>query len=135
MYPAKHFVVAEEKIEAAMQNIRHELDEWAPQLSELERQRITQQVTYDLEMIGELGYCSGIENYSRHFEHREVGTPPFTLLDFSRKISCSLLTKVTDRTASANAMFKGDLARKKNLVDFGFRLPSAYKQTIKVPRV
>jgi len=126
VYPAKHFVVAEEKIEAAMQNIRHELDEWAPQLSELERQRITQRVTYDLEMIGELGYCSGIENYSRHFEHREVGTPPFTLLDFFPKDFLFIIDESHQTVPQAHAMFKGDLARKKNLVDFGFRLPSAY---------
>ena len=113
VYPAKHFVVAEEKIEAAMQNIRHELDEWAPQLSELERQRITQRVTYDLEMIGELGYCSGIENYSRHFEHRKVGTPPFTLLDFFPKDFLFIIDESHQTVPQAHAMFKGDLARKR----------------------
>jgi len=126
VYPAKHFVVGEDKIEKAMQDIRNELDKWAPQLSELERQRVTQRVTYDLEMISELGYCNGIENYSRHFDGRKKGTPPFTLLDFFPENFLFIIDESHQTIPQSHAMYKGDLARKKNLVDFGFRLPSAY---------
>ncbi len=126
IFPAKQFVVPEDKVLKAIDDIKDELANWAPGLQELERQRIKQRTKYDLEMIKEMGYCSGIENYSRHFEGRKKGTPPHTLLDFFPKDFLLIIDESHQTIPQSHAMYKGDLARKKNLVDFGFRLPCAY---------
>lgn len=126
IYPAKQFVVPEEKTINAIQAIKDELKERLPELQELEKQRLKQRVKYDLEMIEELGYCSGIENYSRLFEGRKKGTPPHTLLNYFPEDFLLIIDESHQTIPQANAMYKGDYARKKNLVDFGFRLPSAF---------
>ena len=126
VYPAKQFVVPEEKIVNAIEEIKDELKDRLKNLSELEAQRLKQRVKYDLEMIEELGYCSGIENYSRHFEGRLKGTPPHTLLNYFPDDFLLIIDESHQSVPQANAMYKGDFARKKNLIDFGFRLPSAY---------
>ncbi len=134
-FPAKHYVVGEAARERAFTSIRRELDE---QLAEFERhgkvvehERLRRRVTYDLEMIKNIGYCNGIENYSRHFEGRAAGEPAFTLLDYFR--SCvgegrKFLTIVDESHVTIpqiRGMFHGDRARKDTLVEHGFRLPSA----------
>ncbi|MAG60822.1 excinuclease ABC subunit B [archaeon] len=126
IYPAKQFVVPEEKTINAIQAIRDELKQRLRELQELEKQRLKQRVKYDLEMIEELGYCSGIENYSRHFEGRKEGTPPHTLLNYFPDDFLLIIDESHQSIPQSNAMYKGDYARKKNLIDFGFRLPSAF---------
>ncbi len=126
IFPAKQFVVPAEKQQKALSLIRAELEEWAPTLGLLERERLTRRVRYDLEMIEELGYCSGIENYSRHFDGRLVGEKPYTLLDYFPPDFFLIIDESHQSIPQANAMYKGDYARKKNLVDFGFRLPCAF---------
>lgn len=126
IFPAKQYVVPEEKIKKALGNIRTELKQRVIELPELERQRIEQRTKYDLEMIEELGYCSGIENYSRHFEGRAPGSAPKTLLHFFPEEFLLIIDESHQSIPQSNAMYKGDFARKKNLVDFGFRLPSAF---------
>lgn len=126
IFPAKQFVVPKEKHEKAISAIKEELEKWAPSLGLLEKQRLTQRVKYDLEMIEELGYCSGIENYSRHFDGRAVGVKPYVLLDYFPKEFLLIIDESHQTIPQAHAMYKGDYARKKNLVDFGFRLPSAF---------
>ncbi|OGX06465.1 MAG: excinuclease ABC subunit B [Omnitrophica WOR_2 bacterium GWA2_47_8] len=126
IFPAKQFVVPKEKQKKAIGQIREELKGRMPQLAELERQRLSQRVRYDLEMIGELGYCSGIENYSRHFDGRKPGEPPFVLLNYFPKDFLFIIDESHQSIPQSHGMYKGDFARKKNLVDFGFRLPCAY---------
>jgi len=125
IFPAKQFAVPEKKQEAAVQSIRDELEEVLPTLAELERQRLSKRVKYDLEMIQEVGFCSGIENYSRHFDGREAGVPPYTLLDYFPKDFTLIIDESHQSIPQSNAMYKGDYARKKNLIEHGFRLPSA----------
>lgn len=126
LYPAKQFAVTDEKIKSALDNIRAELDDWLPQLSLLEAERLKRRTKYDLEMIEEVGYCSGIENYSRHFEQRAVGTPPHTLLDYFGDDFLLIIDESHQTIPQAHGMYNGDYARKKNLVDYGFRLPCAF---------
>jgi excinuclease ABC subunit B len=126
IYPAKQFVVPEEKTINAIQEIKDELKTRLPELQALEKQRLKQRVKYDLEMIEELGYCSGIENYSRHFEGRDEGTPPHTLLNYFPDDFLLIIDESHQTIPQSHAMYKGDYARKKNLIDFGFRLPSAF---------
>lgn len=126
IFPAKQFVVPEEKHNRAIQKIKEELEQRLPELPELERQRLRKRVKYDLEMIEELGYCSGIENYSRFFDGREKGTPPFVLLDYFPKDFLLIIDESHQSIPQAKAMYKGDYSRKKNLIDYGFRLPSAF---------
>jgi excinuclease ABC subunit B len=126
LYPARQYVVPEEKQDRALRQIRQELEERLPMLPPLEAQRLKQRTNYDLEMIREVGFCSGMENYSRHFDGRSSGEPPFTLMDYFPK-DCLLIIDESHQTIpQARAMYNGDYARKKNLVDFGFRLPSAF---------
>ena len=100
---------------------------WLPNLpGELERQRLTSRTNYDLEMIQELGYCSGIENYSRHFDGRKSGQPPYCLLDFFGNDYLLVIDESHVTLPQLRGMYKGDYSRKKNLVDYGFRLPSAF---------
>lgn len=126
VFPAKQFVVPQEKQERAVAAIKDELEEWAPELPELERQRLTKRVRYDLEMIEELGYCSGIENYSRHFDNRAPGEKPYTLLDYFPENFLLIVDESHQTIPQSHGMYKGDYSRKKNLVDYGFRLPCAF---------
>ncbi|MBI2484234.1 excinuclease ABC subunit UvrB [Candidatus Uhrbacteria bacterium] len=131
IYPAKPFVAPEEKRKSAISSIREELRTRLPQLGMLEAHRLEQRTQYDLEMIEQLGYCKGIENYSRHFDGRPMGKPPFCLLDFFRSnpFSKEFLICIDESHATIpqiQGMHRGDYARKRNLVDYGFRLPSAY---------
>lgn len=126
IFPAKHYVVGDERRQSAITAIRQELDEWLPNLpSELERHRLTSRTNYDTEMIQELGYCQGIENYSRHFDGRNPGDPPYCLLDFFGEDFILVIDESHVTIPQLHAMFNGDYARKKTLIDYGFRLPSA----------
>ncbi|MGD6934963.1 MAG: excinuclease ABC subunit UvrB [Candidatus Bathyarchaeia archaeon] len=125
IYPARQYVVPQEKHERAIAQIRQELEERLEVLPPLEAQRLKQRVNYDLEMINELGFCAGIENYSRHFDGRAEGEPPFTLMDYFPKDYLLIIDESHQTIPQAHAMYNGDYSRKKNLVDFGFRLPSA----------
>ena len=126
VFPAKHYIVEESVRQNAMDTIRKELEERLPQLSQLEAQRLRDRTRYDLEMIEELGYCSGVENYSRHFDGRRPGQKAFCLLDFFGP-DCLLVVDESHVTLpQLHAMYKGDRSRKDSLVTHGFRLPSAY---------
>ncbi len=125
LYPARQYVVPQEKHERALQKIKEELEEQLPRLPPLEAQRLKQRTNYDLEMIKELGFCSGMENYSRHFDGRSTGEPPFTLMDYFPKDYLLIIDESHQTIPQSRAMYNGDYARKKNLIDFGFRLPSA----------
>ncbi len=130
IFPATHYVVEKEKRDACLDRIRADMVEQVELFSQqgklLEAQRLKERVSYDLEMIKEMGYCSGIENYSRYFDGREVGQPPYTLLDFFPKDFLLFVDESHMTLPQVRAMFNGDLSRKVNLVDYGFRLPSAY---------
>ncbi|MGH9975776.1 MAG: excinuclease ABC subunit UvrB [Nitrososphaeraceae archaeon] len=126
IFPAKHYVVGDDRRHSAITAIREELEEWLPSLpSELERQRLTSRTNYDTEMIQELGYCQGIENYSRHFDGRKPGDPPYCLLDFFGEDFMLVIDESHVTIPQLHAMFNGDYGRKKTLIDYGFRLPSA----------
>lgn len=131
IFPAKPFMAPEEKRKRAIESIRAELAERLPHMGLIESHRLEQRTNYDLEMMEQLGYCKGIENYSRHFDGRTAGEPPFTLMDFFKHnpfsddfLICLDESHVT--VPQVRGMYFGDLARKKNLVDYGFRLPSAF---------
>lgn len=127
IFPAKHFVTTEEKKQSAMASINAELHEWLPKIENpLYQDRLVKRVTHDLEMINELGYCSGIENYSAHFEGRKSGEAPFCLFDFFPKDFLFIIDESHIAIPQLRGMYAGDRARKKSLIDFGFRLPSAY---------
>ena len=126
IYPAKHYLVASDVRKKAVESIRNELKERLPQLRELERQRLEMRTKYDLEMIEELGYCSGIENYSRHFDGRMEGEPPFCLLDFFGDDFLLVVDESHVTLPQLHGMYNGDHTRKKSLIDYGFRLVSAF---------
>ncbi len=126
IFPAKQFVAEDEKRKRAMEAIRTELEQQLPKLADLEAHRLKKRVMYDLEMLKEVGYCSGIENYSRHFDGRDPGVPPYTLLNYFPKDFLFIIDESHQSIPQSRAMYHGDYARKKNLVDFGFRLPSAF---------
>jgi excinuclease ABC subunit B len=126
LYPARQYVVPQEKIDRAFEHIKQELAERLTELPPLEAQRLKQRTNYDLEMIKEVGFCAGIENYSRHFDGRHDGEPPFTLMDYFPKDYLFIIDESHQTIPQSRAMYNGDYARKKNLVDFGFRLPSAF---------
>src|SRR5919106_1297051 len=114
-------------IVSTVSSIRRELETWLPNLpGELERQRLNSRTNYDLEMIQELGYCSGIENYSRHFDGRMPGQPPYCLLDFFGNDFLLVIDESHVTLPQLRGMYQGDYTRKKSLVDYGFRLPSAF---------
>ncbi len=125
LYPARQYVVPEEKHALALEHIKQELERRLPELPPLEAHRLKQRTNYDLEMIKEIGYCGGMENYSRHFDGRNPGEPPFTLIDYFPKDFLLIIDESHQTIPQARAMYNGDYSRKKNLVDFGFRLPSA----------
>ena len=126
IFPAKHYLVAKDVREKAVTSIKEELKQRLPQLNELERQRLEMRTKFDLEMIEELGYCSGIENYSRHFDGRKPGEKAFCLLDFFGKDFLLVIDESHATLPQLHGMYKGDHSRKKELIDYGFRLPSAY---------
>ncbi len=129
IYPAKPFVVPENRLKPAMESIRQELEKRLPELDTIEAYRLKQRTNYDLEMLEQLGYCKGMENYSRHFDNRKPGQPPFTLIDFFEYAAKDWLLVIDESHQSIpqiGGMYHGDFARKKNLIDYGFRLPSAY---------
>ena len=126
IYPAKHYLVAADVRKTAVQSIRNELKQRLTELPELERQRLEMRTKYDLEMIEELGYCSGIENYSRHFDGRNPGEPPFCLLDFFGEDFLLVIDESHVTLPQLHGMYNGDHTRKKSLIDYGFRLTSAF---------
>jgi excinuclease ABC subunit B len=129
IYPAKHFITEEEKLKAAIHDIEAELAErlsWLRSQDKLlEAQRLEQRTHYDLEMLREVGYCAGIENYSRHLDQRPAGSPPWTLMDYFPPDFLLVIDESHMTVPQIRGMFAGDLSRKQNLVDYGFRLPSA----------
>jgi excinuclease ABC subunit B len=129
IYPARHFVTPPEQIESALNSIKHELDEQLKvmdaQKKLLEFERLKRRTTYDMEMIKEVGYCTGIENYSRHFDGRAPGQAPNTLLDYFPKDFLLVIDESHVTVPQINGMYNGDKARKDILVEHGFRLPSA----------
>lgn len=126
IFPAKHFVTTEEKKQAALESIQAELDEYLPTMTNpLYQERLKQRVSHDLEMISELGYCSGIENYSSHFDGRASGESPFCLFDFFPKDFLCIIDESHIALPQLRGMYAGDRARKKSLIEYGFRLPSA----------
>jgi excinuclease ABC subunit B len=126
VFPARHFVMKKEEIDDALGAIKEELDERIPELGMLEAHRLKQRTLYDLEMMQETGYCKGIENYSRHFEQRQKGTPPFVLLDYFPEDFLLIIDESHQTIPQLHGMQHGDYTRKKNLVDYGFRLPSSF---------
>ena len=130
IYPASHYVASREKLERAMAEIRRECDgqvEWfRSQEKLLEAQRIAQRTNYDLEMLTEIGFCNGIENYSRVIQGRQPGTPPTTLLDYFPEDFLMFIDESHVTLPQTRAMYAGDRSRKDALVNYGFRLPSAY---------
>jgi excinuclease ABC subunit B len=129
VFPRTHYVTPRERLMQAMENIRVELDERVKELRAqdrlLEAQRLSQRTMFDLEMIAELGYCNGIENYSRHLSGRLPGQPPPTLIDYFPKDFLLVIDESHQTVPQVKAMWGGDRARKTTLVDYGFRLPSA----------
>lgn len=129
IFPASHYVTAPEKMQLAIQRIEKELEERLAELKRedklLEAQRLEQRMNYDLEMLREMGFCTGIENYSRHLSLREAGSTPFTLIDFFPEDFLIIADESHVSIPQIRAMYEGDRSRKTTLVDFGFRLPSA----------
>ena len=129
IYPAKHFITSPPRLKEALEKIQKELedqvDRFKQQDKPLEAERIQQRTRYDMEMLRELGYCNGIENYSRHLTGREAGEPPACLLDYFPDDFWIIIDESHVTLPQVRGMFEGDRARKQTLVDFGFRLPSA----------
>jgi excinuclease ABC subunit B len=129
VYPRTHYVTPRSQLLAAVDGIRAELDARLAELNAagklLEAQRLAQRTNYDLEMLTELGYCQGIENYSRHLTGRAAGEPPPTLLDYFPADFLCIIDESHVTVPQVGGMFHGDRSRKQTLVDFGFRLPSA----------
>ncbi|WP_292484927.1 excinuclease ABC subunit UvrB [Methanohalobium sp.] len=130
IYPAKHFVMPQEQIDRAMDSIEAELEEQVSRFEannqQLESQRLVQRTNFDMEMLREIGYCSGIENYSRHFDGRRPGDPPYSLLDFFPDDYLIFIDESHVTIPQIGGMYNGDKSRKDSLVEYGFRLPSAY---------
>jgi len=129
IFPAKHFITDEEKLKQAIADIDEELNEQVSLFNKqgklLEAQRIEQRCKYDLEMLREIGYCSGIENYSRHLDQRPVNSPPWTMMDYLPQDYLLILDESHMTVPQIRGMFNGDRSRKATLVEYGFRLPSA----------
>jgi len=130
IYPATHWVASEARLITAVENIEAELEDRLEYLRKhdklLEVQRLEQRTRYDIEMLREVGYCSGIENYSRHFDGREPGDPPYTLLDYFPEDYLLVVDESHQTIPQLRGMWAGDRSRKENLVTYGFRLPCAY---------
>lgn len=129
LFPATHFMTNEDQLSGAIDRIKAEMDDQVKKFEKegklLEAERIKQRTTYDLEMLREVGYTNGIENYSRQMENRKAGEPPYTLLDFFPKDSLILIDESHATVPEIRAMYNGDRNRKQTLIDYGFRLPSA----------
>jgi excinuclease ABC subunit B len=129
IYPAKHFITEEEKLQEAIRSVEIELNDRLVHLRSqnklLEAQRLEQRTLYDLEMLREVGYCAGIENYSRHMDQRPVGSPPWTLMDYFPGDYLLVIDESHMTIPQVRGMFNGDRSRKETLVEYGFRLPSA----------
>ena len=130
IFPATHYAIEREKMAAKLDEIRRDMAKQAEMFEEqgklLEAERIRQRTTYDIEMLSELGYCSGIENYSRYFDGRKPGQPPFTLLDYFPKDYLMFIDESHVTLPQVRGMNRGDFSRKDMLVKYGFRLPAAY---------
>ena len=126
IFPAKHYLIAKDVRKNAINSIKDELKKRLPELNELEKQRLEMRTIYDLEMIEVLGYCSGIENYSRHFDGRKAGEKAFCLMDFFGDDYLLVIDESHVTLPQLHGMYKGDHSRKNQLVTYGFRLPSAY---------
>jgi excinuclease ABC subunit B len=126
VYPARHFVIPHEKLAPAIVSIKEELGQRLPQLEMVEAHRLKQRTLYDMEMIQETGFCKGIENYSVYFEERQRGEKPFCLLDYFKEDFLIVIDESHQTIPQLHGMYRGDYTRKKNLVDYGFRLPSAF---------
>lgn len=130
IFPASHYVVRDSNLENTLEKIKNDMVEqerlFLSQGKLIEAQRIRERVSYNLEMIREIGYCSGIENYSRYFDGRKPGEPPFTLLDYFPKDFILFIDESHMTIPQVRGMYNGDRARKTNLVEYGFRLPAAY---------
>ncbi|MFN2126781.1 MAG: excinuclease ABC subunit UvrB, partial [Anaerolineales bacterium] len=129
IYPARHFITEDEKLKQAIRDIEEELAVRHEELSKnelyVEAQRLKSRTRYDLEMLREVGYCSGIENYSRHLDQREPGTPPWTLMDYLPSDYLLIIDESHMTVPQVRGMYNGDRSRKETLVEYGFRLPSA----------
>ena len=129
VYPASHYVTTKEKMKIAVERIEAELDEQLAKLKAedrlLEAQRLEQRTRYDIEMMQEMGYCSGIENYSRHMSERKAGEAPYTLIDYCPDDFLIMVDESHVTIPQVRAMYNGDRARKESLIEYGFRLPSA----------
>ncbi|HEX8142634.1 MAG TPA: excinuclease ABC subunit UvrB [Pyrinomonadaceae bacterium] len=129
IYPKSHYVMSKPTIKRAIKTIREELEWWEPKLIQegklVEAQRLHQRTMYDLEMIKEMGFCRGIENYSRHLTGKEPGSPPPTLLDYLPRDTIMVIDESHQTIPQVRGMFNGDQSRKRTLVEYGFRLPSA----------
>ena len=130
LFPASHYAISKDKLEGCITQIENDLRDRLADLKAndrlLEAQRLEQRTRYDIEMLREIGYCNGIENYSRYFDGRQSGEPPFTLLDYFPKDLLILVDESHMTIPQIRAMYNGDFARKQTLVDYGFRLPAAY---------
>ena len=130
LFPASHYAISKDKLEGCIAQIENDLRDRLSDLKAndrlLEAQRLEQRTRYDIEMLREIGYCNGIENYSRYFDGRQSGEPPFTLLDYFPKDLLILVDESHMTIPQIRAMYNGDFARKQTLVDYGFRLPAAY---------
>lgn len=126
LYPARHFVIPRERLHSAVERIKEELEKRLPELGMVEAHRLKQRTLYDIEMIRETGFCKGIENYSVYFEDRGHGDKPFCLLDYFGDDFMIVIDESHQTIPQLHAMYRGDYTRKKNLVDYGFRLPSAF---------
>jgi len=130
IFPASHYATSRDKLDECIDQIEHDLADRLTEFREtdrlLEAQRLEQRTNYDIEMLKEIGYCSGIENYSRYFDGRREGEPPFTLMDYFPKDFLVFIDEAHVTVPQVRAMYNGDYARKRTLVDYGFRLPAAF---------
>jgi excinuclease ABC subunit B len=125
LFPARHFVTPQEETLSAIDSIRKELEDRLPKLDLIEAHRLKQRTNYDLELLRTMGFCKGIENYSRHFDGRKEGEKPFTLMDYFGDDFLIVIDESHQSIPQLNGMYNGDRQRKQTLVDYGFRLPSA----------
>ncbi len=130
IYPASHYICTRDRLERALKSIEAELEGQLARFRRegklLEAQRLEQRTRYDLELLRETGYCKGIENYSRHFDGRRPGEPPFTLVDYFPRDFLLIIDESHQTIPQLRAMYEGEMSRKRNLVEYGWRLPSAY---------
>ena len=126
IYPAKHFVIPESSQKRAIESIKQELEERLPELPPFEAHRLKQRTLYDLEMIQETGFCKGIENYSRHLDGRKPGEKPYCLLDYFPPDFLMFIDESHRTIPQVHGMYHGEFSRKQTLIEYGFRLPSAY---------